>query len=219
MRYEFTLVGLSALLMHFDDVEWADDIRDWRLDPANAKKKGEQSGDDRRPAHTWTGYCYHDGEHLTIPSFNLSSCLKKAGSRVPMGRQKTHKELAVSGIFIEHEFLRFTNDGKQVPVASVHSLKSEPNFRAHAAAVIELGFKLDVRRVTVGTSKHVRVRPRFESWAASGTLEVTAQEITDEVLRSIFQQAGRVGLGDWRPGSPKSPGPFGMFEAKLKKVG
>lgn len=218
MRYGFTLTGVRALLMHFDDIEWADDITAWRLDPENAKKKGEQSGDDRRPAHTWLGYCYRDGESIAMPSSNLSACLKKAGSRVPMGRMKTHKELAVSGIFIETEYLTFTNGGKQVPWAPIASLAGESAFGEHVKAVAQMGFKLDVRRVTVGSSKHVRVRPRFESWAVSGTLEVTAQEITDEVLRSIFQQAGRVGLGDWRPGSPKSPGPFGMFDVKLKAI-
>lgn len=218
MRYEFTLTGLSALLMHFDDVEWADDIDAWRLDPANAKKKGEKSGDDRRPAHTWVGYCYHDGDHITIPGVNLTACLKKAGSRVPMGRQKTHKELAVSGIFIEQEHLKFTNGGKQIECGEIRQLIEEPVFKEHLKVAESLGFKLDVRRAVIGAAKHVRVRPRFEAWAASGSLEVTAQEITDDVLRSIFQQAGRVGLGDWRPGSPKSPGPFGMFEAKLKAI-
>lgn len=220
MRYEFHLTGQSALLMHFDDVEWADEVDAWRLDPANTKKKGEKSGDDRRPAWAWLGYCYHDGENLVVPSANLSACCKKAGSRVPMGRQKTFKELAVSGIFFETEFLAFTNRGKPVRYEPLARLRDEENeFRAHAAAVAEMGFKLDVRRAKVGTAKHVRVRPRFEAWGIKGTLETTAHEITPDVLESIFTQAGRVGLGDWRPGSPQSPGPFGMFTHKLKQLG
>lgn len=218
MRYEFTLTGISSLLMHFDDVEWADAIDEWRLDPANAKKKGEKSGDDRRPAHTWIGYCYHDGKNLVIPGANLTANFKKAGARVPLGRQKSHKELAVSGIFIEQEFLSFTSGGKPVPVAPIHALQNEPVFRKHIEAVKPMGFSLFVKRAAIGASKHVRVRPRFDHWAVSGTLEVTASEITDETLREIFKQAGRVGLGDWRPGSPKSPGPFGMFDAKLKPI-
>lgn len=218
MRYEFTLTGTRPMLMHFDDVEWADEISAWRLDPENTKKRGESSGDDRRPAHTWIGYLYHDAANVVIPGANLTSCLKKAGARVPMGRQKTFKELAVSGILIEDEFLAFTNGGKPIPIAPVHKLKDNPNFKDHAAAALAMGFKLDVRRAAVGASKHVRVRPRFEEWAAKGTLEVTAHEITAEVLQSIFDQAGRVGLGDWRPGSPKSPGPFGMFQTKVKAI-
>jgi hypothetical protein len=216
MRYEFTLTGKTAMLMHFDDVEWADVVKGWILDPENSKKKGENSGDDRRPAWTWIGYCYTDGKNLAIPGANLSSCFKKAGARVPLGRQKSFKELAVSGILIEQEFLSFTNAGKAIPLAPVAALCDEPEFRKHAEAAAKLGFKLFVKRAAVGQAKHVRVRPRFEHWAVRGTLETTAHEISTEVLESIFTQAGRVGLGDWRPGSPKSPGPFGMFDAKIK---
>lgn len=218
MRYEFTLTGTRALLMHYDDVEWADVVDSWRLDPENTKKKGEKSGDDRRPSWVWVGYCYHDGANLTIPGANLTSCLKKAGARVPMGRQKTFKELAVSGILIEDEFLAFANRGKQIPADAIREFINSPDFRDHAAGAQKMGFKLDVRRAVVGMAKHVRVRPRFEEWTVKGTLEATAHEVTTEVLDLIFAQAGRVGLGDWRPGSPKSPGPFGMFTHKLKPL-
>lgn len=218
MRYEFTLTGKTALLMHFDDVEWSDEMGSWRLDPGNAKKKGESSGDDRRPAWTWTGYCYSDGTNLAIPGANLTACLKKAGSRVPLGRMRTFKELAVSGIFIEQEFLSFTNRGKPVSATAIRAMEGEPDFRDHVEFALKHGFKLFVKRAAVGTAKHVRVRPRFDLWAASGTLEVTSDQITSDALHAIFDQAGRVGLGDWRPGAPKSPGPFGMFEAKLKAI-
>ena len=218
MRYKFTLTGRSAMLMHFDDVQWSDEISEWRLDPKNTKKKGETSGDDRRPAFTWIGYAYHDGKHLAMPSANLSGCLRRAGSRVPMGRMRTLKELAVSGIILEGEFLEFRNAGQLVPIAPINKLRDVPEFKKHVDAVRSMGFDLDVRRAPVGMSKHVRVRPRFNEWSVSGTLEVYASEITHELLVSLFDQAGRVGLGDWRPGSPKSPGPFGMYLSKLEKL-
>jgi len=217
-RYQFELSGQAALLLHADDVEWADTLTAWRLDPANAKKKGESSGDDRRPAFTWIGYLYHDGTHVAMPGTNLTSCLRKAGARVPRGRQQTFKELAVSGIFIEQEFMEFYSNGKQVPIKSIHSLLEESDFRQHVATVEKLGFRLFVKRAAVGSAKHVRVRPRFDSWSIRGTLEVTSDQISAETLGMIFDQAGRVGLGDWRPGSPKSPGPFGLFSSKIKKL-
>jgi hypothetical protein len=218
MRYEFELIGSTAILMHNDDVEWADKVSEWLLDPENTKKKGEKSGDDRRPAWAWTGYCYHDGENLAMPSACLTSCFKKAGARVPLSGKKTFKELAVSGIFFEKEHLEFRNNDKQIPVALIHDLLDETEFRKHAEMAEKLGFKLFVKRAAIGTAKHVRVRPRFDKWTVRGELEVTAHEISAEVLKNIFTQAGRVGLGDWRPGAPKSPGPYGMFEAKVKPI-
>jgi len=218
MRFEFTLTGKTALLMHSDDVEWSDEMSAWRIDSANAKKKGESSGDDRRPAWTWVGYCYHDGAHIAIPSSNLQSCMSKAGARVPLGRQKTFKEIAVSGLFFEDEYLTFTNGGKAIPVGPVHTLKDVGEFGKHKKTVDAMGFRLDIRRACVGQSKHVRVRPRFDEWAASGVVEVTDERIDAVVLNDLFTQAGRCGLGDWRPSAPKKPGVFGMFSHTLKKA-
>jgi len=133
-----------------------------------------------------------------------------------MGK-RTAKEIAVSGVFFTDEHLTFTTSGKQLPYDAIRTFLDQPEFAHHAAAVQKLGFKLDVRRAVVGTAKHVRVRPRFETWTVSGTLEVTADEITHDLLVSIFEQAGRVGLGDWRPGA-KTPGVYGMFSTNLKRI-
>lgn len=219
MEFEFTLKGETSLLMHWDDVLSADAISEWRLDPANTKKKGEKSGDDRRPAWTWITYTYHDENHIVIPSFNITSALKKAGARVPLGRQKTFKELAVSGILFTQEFLSFTNNGKPVPYQPIAKYYGEVgDFTKHVKLANSLGFRLDVRRAAIGQSKHVRVRPRFDEWAVHGVLNVIAKEIDEAILESLFVQLGRGGIGDWRPTSPKSPGPFGMFTHKLKRI-
>ena len=48
---------------------------------------------------------------------------------------------------------------------------------------------------------------------------VSEPAITAEVLGQMFYMAGRMaGLMDWRPSSPKSPGSYGMYTAKLKKL-
>ena len=67
-------------------------------------------------------------------------------------------------------------------------------------------------------SKHIRVRPMLRTWAVSGELIVTDEQITDEVLNSILAYAGTYkGLCDWRPGS-KTPGSFGTFKAKVTRI-
>ncbi len=80
-----------------------------------------------------------------------------------------------------------------------------------------MGFELLVKRARVGTKKHVRVRAMFRDWRITGTLRVSEPMITDEVLRQMFEIAGdRVGLLDWRPASPESPGQYGRFTAEIK---
>jgi hypothetical protein len=134
-------------------------------------------------------------------------------------RQKTYKEISQSGMMCTSEYLGFEVDdkGTQVSVADVASLRDE-SFADQAETVKGLGFRLFVKRARVGTSKHIRVRPRFDNWCVSGRMLVIAPELQKvEILRQMFNIAGRVGLCDWRPGC-KTPGPFGMFESSVDVV-
>jgi hypothetical protein len=106
-------------------------------------------------------------------------------------------------------------DGKAIPVASVMALRAEKSFQAHQEAVQKLGFDLFLKRAKIGQSKHIRVRPRFETWATRGIVHVWDEQITLDALKQIVTYAGLYkGLGDWRPGG-KTPGPFGMFTAEV----
>lgn len=214
-RYSFTLTGRTSLLMHANDIDAADALDEWRKNPAN--KNVSKPGDDRSPAWTWIASVYTDGEVLAIPSDNLAVCLRQAGARVIMKGQKTFKESAVSGIWIEDEFLPVLVANKTVPLAPISELHDEKNYKAHVDAVKDLGFVLFAKRAKIGQSMHIRVRPRFDQWSVSGTIDVSAQEITPEVVARLFEEAGKVGLGDWRPGC-KTPGRFGMFNATVKAI-
>jgi hypothetical protein len=101
-------------------------------------------------------------------------------------------------------------------MAKISELLDENSFAKHTKAVQGLGFQLFVKRAKIGQAKHIRVRPRFDTWGASGELIIIDDQITDRVLTDIFDIAGRLkGLGDWRPSAPQAPGPFGTFEAKI----
>jgi hypothetical protein len=212
MNIRFELTGLTAMLQHNDDVEASDSLDRWRKDSNN--KNVSKAGDDRSPSWTWQTYLYHDGTHISLPSQNLMVCLRSAGAQMILKKQKTYKEISQSGMGILTEYVDLKIGGKQVLISSVHSLRDK-TFEKQADAVRNLGFRLFVKRARIGTAKHVRVRPRFDTWSISGLLTVVAQELTFESIERLFTIAGRVGLCDWRPGC-KTPGPFGMFAAKLR---
>lgn len=218
-KYEVTITGKTPLLMHWDNIEWADKLDAWKNDPAN--KKNSKAGDDRTPAWRWVGYAYHDGARITIPSENIMRSIMEGGAMVlvPGGRSgKTFKSQSQSGMMcLDHDWPLFVG-GREIAVDDVHSLMSVDSFDEHKEAVSALGFDLHVKRAKIGTSKHIRVRPMFREWECRGTLIVTDDQITEQVLRDILTYAGNYkGLCDWRPGS-KTPGPFGMFSAEVKKV-
>lgn len=212
--YAVELTGKMPLLMHADNIEWADEMDRWRAEPTN--KKGSKPGDDRSPAFRWLGALYHDGTHVGLPNDNLMRAFMEGGALVPVpgGKHgKTFKAQSQSGMLVDGTHWPLVIGGQLLPVAPILALKTEPSFDVHRARVEAMGFALNLKRAKIGTSKHVRVRPLFERWNASGVVYVWDEQITLDILAQIITQAGLYkGLGDWRPGG-RTPGPFGMFTA------
>jgi len=211
--YQFELVGRTPLLVHADDIEGADRLTEWRKDPAN--KNFSKPGDDRSPPWTWATYLYTDGILLVIPSDNLMVALRSAGAQFILKKQKTFKSLTQTGLFIPEDMPLLVG-GNQIKNADIEAITKLDTFVQQAEAAKKLGFSLFMKRAKVSTSKHIRVRARIEDWSLKGVVRVIKDEITEDILSNIFKIAGEdYGLCDWRPGSPKSPGPFGTFETRL----
>lgn len=214
--YTVTLTGTMPLLMHADNIAWADEMDAWKADPAN--KKTSKAGDDRSPAYRWIGALYHDGTQVALPSDNLMRAFMEGGALVPVPGSKTGKTFKAqsqSGMLVEGTHWPLLVRGYTIPIAPILALRDEPMFAKHQQAVEAAGFELHLKRAKIGASKHVRVRPLFTDWSAMGTIHVWDTEITPEVLAKIITQAGLYkGLGDWRPGA-KTPGPFGMFKGQV----
>lgn len=213
--FDFVLTGATPILLHADDVEQADVLQAWRKAPENKGKS--VAGDDRSPPWTWQTYLYHDGEYLAMPSDNIMVALRHAAAKIIMKKQQSFKSASQSGLMILDEFCDFEGPKGRVKIAALDSFK-DSEFSEHARRVQDLGFRLFVKRAPVGSSKHVRVRARFDEWAVKGRIQINDSTITPVVLRQMFELAGQyAGLCDWRPSSPKSPGPYGRFTATLKE--
>lgn len=216
MRCRFELNGLTPLIIHADDVEKADELKAYRQDPKN--KKSSVNGDDRYPAWTWQSYLYTDGKDLVLPSEVVSAALRKAGAQLTLKGKSTFKSLTQSGMAFTDEYCELAGSEGVVSMADVLAIRDLP-FKEQAAKAEELGIKLYVKRLPVGQAKTVRVRPRFDVWRVRGEVETFDDAITHDVLLQLFDLAGRLsGLGDYRPSSPKCPGPYGTFETKLAAV-
>jgi hypothetical protein len=217
--YAVTITGKTPLLMHADNIDWADSMEEWKNSPAN--KKGSKAGDDRSPAWRWLGALYHDDNILVMPSDNLQRCFMEGGAMVPVpgGRSgKTFKSQSQSGMMTGEPVWPLLVNGKTVAMDKINKLRDTEKFAKHKEACAQFGFMLFVKRAKIGQSKHIRVRPRFDHWSTAGTLVVWDDQITADVLTNILEYAGNYkGLGDWRPGG-KTPGPHGMFTAEVKAL-
>lgn len=124
-----------------------------------------------------------------IPVEYMYSCLKEAGRFVVFEKSKkistADSTLLFSFMSIEEQFLPFIDQSE--------------------------AYKIDVRRGVNRTTKGAQclVRPRFDRWEFSLTIEVDTNDINMEKIRMVFDQAGKkVGLADFRP---TCNGPFGRF--------
>ena len=52
------LTSKMPMLMHADNIEWADSMEDWKNDPMN--KAVSKAGDDRTPPYRWIGCLNYD---------------------------------------------------------------------------------------------------------------------------------------------------------------
>jgi hypothetical protein len=218
-QYKVTLTGETPLLMHHDNLAWADTMKQWGSDPSNKKKS--IAGDDRSPAWRWIGALYVGGGRIVIPSDCLMTVLREGAKRCPTGKgQTTFKAQSQSGLIVDQSDWPLLIDGKEIPYDPIKALiENEEDFSKHLETAVKLGFELFVKRAVVGQSKHIRVRPRFNRWSCSGTVTVLDEQITETILDAILKLAGNyAGLGDWRPSSPKSPGPFGKFTPSMSLV-
>lgn len=220
--YEVTLTGKSPLLMHWDNIEWAGVMKRWREDPDNKSKS--VAGDDRSPAFTWIGSVYRatDAGPVAMLADNIQRCLMEGGAQVqlPGGKNgKTFKQQSQSGMMPGEEAWPIRIDGNELSFPTIWGLRKEEDFEKHQELAVSLGFSLYVKRARIGARKHVRVRPRFDRWSCGGTIQVWDAKITARALNDILRMAGDYkGLGDWRPSSPKSPGPFGRFSAEVHEI-
>lgn len=215
--YRVRLMGQTPYIQHSDNVEWADEMERWLRNPDN--KKSSTPGDDRTPAFRWLGCLYHDGTQIVVPSDSIRAALREAGATLSTGhRTETFKSASQSGLIINEAAWPLVVNERTIPTAPFMESKEIRSFADWQRLAAGYGFMLFVKRVRVGMSKHIRVRPVFDSWASEGTITVTDTRITEQVLQMLVSQAGRLkGIGDWRPGG-RTPGTFGMFKADVELV-
>ncbi len=211
------LIGETPLLMHADNIEWADLMEAWKNDPKH--KSESKAGDDRTPPWRWIGCLNYDDPQngvVTIPSEYIMRSMMGGAAEVPTGKgKKTFKSQSQSGMMCAAFHWPLFVNGQPIKMTDIQAARSIDNFVEQRKWAEALGFSLLVKRARIGQSKHVRVRPRFDNWSACGELTIVDKEITNAILTSILSIAGGMkGLGDWRPGAP-TPGPWGMFKAKI----
>jgi hypothetical protein len=195
-------------------------VKAWRRDPLH---KNTDKGDDRHPPWTWITYLYLGADgFVSLPQTTLIKMLVEAGKSFKMpGSRKSLKGAVAALIQFDRIHYPLTFDGdKQVNHDTLAPIADMETYDEQEAEVKKLGFTIDMRRVTVSTSKHIRTRPHFHNWSVTGRIRVdnTDGTLDKNTIEELFNFAGRFqGVCDYRP-SARNPGPFGTFDATVKRI-
>jgi len=217
-RFKIDFTGTTPLIMHKDNLEYDESIKEWRKDPAN--KQISVTADDRSPPWTWVGYVYQNGEDLVLDADCLMTHFRDAGVKIKTGKGKETFKKLTSQIILDDIGFPLIIDGNKIPWQPIKSLIGELDFKKHKEVANDLGFELFLKRAAIGKSKHIRCRPLFRNWTCSIGLSVDPEVsgIDQKVLQQIVDIGGvLIGLLDWRPGSPSS-GQFGKYSAIVSEL-
>lgn len=219
MTFDFEFTGRMPLIMHYDNIEGADEVARWINDPKNAGLS--RPGDDRTPPWKWSIGLYIFGDQVCVPNDNLMACVKYGASRVRINptRPGSYERLSQSGLMIHGEGTPLLVPDRPVRFRDVQKLLDLP-FPEQVRRVQDLGIRLYTKRVIVEKKRNIRVRPMFDLWRTAGKITIIDPEsISPDALKRILVAAGsESGLMDRRPGVkwPKTPGPYGTFDVRLQ---
>lgn len=157
------------------------------------KPKTANIGNTRTPREEASEKLYLHGANPILPGENFMSCLIAAGVFIRLDGKKqisTAKSTVLPALMT-----------LQTPILYLH----KPDSKEPAT------WEADVRqgRNPNGGEAVAICRPRFDAWSFDVTIDIDEHEIGENVIRDLFDKAGRrIGLGDFRP---SRKGIFGQF--------
>lgn len=191
MEIRFQIVGTTSLLMH--NAQLSDPLNPITRQLKDVSSKRTKTMDDHEEMARieFMGGLYCDDEiGPFIPGVNLHRCLVEGAKLNKLGR---HVE---RGVIVKDEMLPLGYKGPRNP----DDLWKDANF---------------VSRLSVGvtTSRVMRTRPMFRTWALEADLVVDQGQLDLNQITEIAEKAGlMIGLGDYRPR-------YGRFDVTVQNLG
>jgi len=180
-------IGISPLLMNPATDELLEELRTGVRQQINRDIPARQQAEKK--------LCKDPEGRIGIPAINLRSSLVEAGRQVKFSGKRmvstAESTLLDSFLQIQDFFLPFPKEMQS--------------------------WEVDMRKGNLdnGTAVCI-VRPRFDKWSFTATVEIDEAVARHDTGRQLFQMAGsRVGLCDFRPAKR---GPFGRFKVVEWKV-
>lgn len=192
-RITVLIKGLApGLICH--NGQLADESNEWTQRVNSLKDKAKQSKSEElnrqlREARVIGGLYLDSNGQPVLPQNMIAAALARGASKVDLKKGKHF----MSGITVCGNAC-LIHDGPE----DVTELAKDERFQFNVGVVIQ-------KATVMGT------RPIFREWAAELPITYETDLVDEDTVVRIIAAAGRyIGLGDWRPSSPK-PGKHGRF--------
>ena len=192
MQVNVTIRGLQPLLLHKYTVASVSD----------PKARMVKTRDSTTFADEWRKGTYVDeGKFLIMPSVNILACLFDGAKGMKIGKKAVTRSVYTSLVVspIQPRIL-WSEDGKKYEEIHIDSIPDRQWL--HASGAVISGRRIDRIRTQVPPG-----------WIISFQILTKDDALSHDDIKTIVESAGKfAGLGDWRPSSPKKPGPYGVFD-------
>jgi hypothetical protein len=189
-RVSVRIEGLTPMIQHNGQIASPLNPYAKKLKEISSIRKKTDSHFEEMAEIEWRSGLYWDDEiGVYVPAENLFAMLIKGAKRLKLGPY-------ISAVTIDTPIgcPLITKNAKDLV-----ALNKDPANRLQ-------------NLVTINRSKVLRTRPKFDVWELEIPLEIDDTVITLDQVEQIIHLCGKmVGLSDWRPSSPQSPGIYGKF--------
>lgn len=182
------LTGLVALLMHSSRLVDRNDpiVREMGQITSKGSKKQTDADRERLAELEFLGGLWLHEDKPGVPTMALEACFKEGAKKARKGKD------ADRAVWIDGDSVALAYDGPKKPA---DLWNKRPQYALTVPAVIN-------------QSRVMRTRPIFRSWSVSFEMNFDETDFNESDVRDAWIEAGRRGLGDWRP-------KFGRFDVEF----
>lgn len=217
-RAEATLrvVGETGLIVH----DWNEKAIQMMLDKQMGKASAGKTKKDPLADCIGSLYKMASGKGYGFPARGFKACFVKAANDVELMKTEMKRAIRVLGTGDEgmnvDGLVRIDSD--PLPVGLYTDYDKEYEKQLAELHKYGISMRRDMVRLETGVAD-IRFRGHFPNWWAEIRIQFNQRVITHEQLMALVDAAGfGVGIGEWRPGSPKSEsGQFGCFSVDSSK--
>lgn len=187
-KYVAVLEGVTQMLMHAYTV----DGNNQNIGLTNVEREMQYHDE-------WRKTAYVDPEgYIAWPTLNIKAMLLNGAKGIKVKRSPA-KRLLAAGVTTDppYGYYPVFINGNKITLDTVE----EKDW------ILRIGAVVNKNRV-------VRSRVCIPiGWQIKTVWNIVSPEVSPELLEKVLVEAGyKEGLSDWRPGAPKNPGDFGIFE-------